>query len=207
MAADAKIFENITIPNYELHHLDWFIPSKNQTLQSYAQQLATDILHDRCSIIGVSFGGILAQEIAKFRDFDHIILISSVKSCHEFPFRFRISKWLRLHRLLPTSFISSVNDWNSILSLPNLKPVAKLYNLFFVIKDKQYLDWSIDQIINWNQDASSMINCLHIHGDNDAVFPISNISNVVAVQGGTHAMIVFKYRIINRILNDYLNSK
>jgi hypothetical protein len=38
---------------------------------------------------------------------------------------------------------------------------------------------------------------IHIHGDADEVFPIKNIQNCIVVKGGTHIMILSKYRWLN----------
>jgi hypothetical protein len=38
---------------------------------------------------------------------------------------------------------------------------------------------------------------IHIHGDADEVFPAKNIKGFINVKGGTHAMILSKYRWFN----------
>ena len=45
-----------------------------------------------------------------------------------------------------------------------------------------------------------VITIIHIHGDNDAVFPIKNIANCIAIKGGTHIMIISKYKWFNENL-------
>ena len=67
---------------------------------------------------------------------------------------------------------------------------------FFLVRDKEYLDWAIEQIINWKRtEIDSEV--IHIHGDNDDVFPIKHIKNAIIVKGGTHIMILTKYRWLN----------
>ena len=43
----------------------------------------------------------------------------------------------------------------------------------------------------WKQDIP-LPGVYHIHGDNDLVFPIKNINNVITVQGGSHIMLLTK---------------
>ena len=54
-------------------------------------------------------------------------------------------------------------------------------------------------MISWNQEETSS-DIIHIHGDKDPVFPIKNISNCIIVKGGTHIMIINKYKWFNENL-------
>ena len=83
----------------------------------------------------------------------------------------------------------------------------KLYEKFLSVRDKTYLDWAIEQMILWDRTKPDT-NVIHIHGDADEVFPIKNIQNCIVVKGGTHIMILSKYRWLNDnlpkiILNQY----
>ena len=67
LAASPSIFERIELPKdtFEMHLLEWFLPNKNETLQSYAKRMAEKVKHDNAVLVGVSFGGVLVQEIAQ----------------------------------------------------------------------------------------------------------------------------------------------
>ena len=67
------------------------------------------------------------------------------------------------------------------------------------VKDKKYLDWSIENVLLWKQNKINE-NVIHIHGDADEVFPIKNIQNCIVVKGGTHIMIVNKFKWFNENL-------
>ena len=71
------------------------------------------------------------------------------------------------------------------------------------MRDKFYLDWSIEQIIMWERKVVDP-NIIHIHGDADEVFPIKNIANAILVKGGTHIMILSKYRWLNANLPEII---
>jgi hypothetical protein len=67
------------------------------------------------------------------------------------------------------------------------------------VRNKHYLDWSIEQIINWERkDIDPEI--IHIHGDADEVFPPKYIKEFIPVKGGTHIMILSKYKWLNENL-------
>ena len=68
LGASSKIFERILLPKdkFELHFLEWKIPtSLDETIEGYALRISDDITHKNPVLLGVSFGGILVQEIAK----------------------------------------------------------------------------------------------------------------------------------------------
>jgi type III secretory pathway component EscU len=61
------------------------------------------------------------------------------------------------------------------------------------------LNWAVEQVILWDRTVVDE-NVIHIHGDLDDVFPIKNIKNCVVVKGGTHIMILNKYKWLNENL-------
>ena len=87
LAANCKIYEKIRLDTsrYECHYLEWKLPhSKDESLQAYAQRMCADIVHKNPILIGVSFGGILVQEMSKLIPTQKVIIISSVKSNAEY---------------------------------------------------------------------------------------------------------------------------
>lgn len=87
LAASTAIFERIVLPenDFEIHLLEWEIPLGKESLADYAKRIAAKIKQPNPVLIGVSFGGILVQEMAKYIDVRKVIIISSVKSNLEFP--------------------------------------------------------------------------------------------------------------------------
>ena len=67
------------------------------------------------------------------------------------------------------------------------------------VRDTKYLDWAIETILYWKQKETNET-VIHIHGDADAVFPIKNIQNCMVLKGGTHVMIVSKFKWFNENL-------
>ena len=82
LAASSLIFERIALPDdlYEINLLEWEIPIENESLADYAKRIAKKITHENPVLIGVSFGGIVVQEMATFIKVKKVIIISSVKT-------------------------------------------------------------------------------------------------------------------------------
>lgn len=212
MAASSSIFERIHLPTetFEMHLLEWVLPNNNESLKEYARRMAKNINHENVILVGVSFGGILVQEMKQFVNLKKVIIISSVKSNAEFPRRFKVAKTTKAYKLIPTKLFENIEllakyTFGSSI----LKQKMKLYEKFLSVRDKVYLDWAIEQIINWNRTEIDN-EIIHIHGDADEVFPIKYISKAIYIKGGTHIMIITKYRWFNEnlpkiMLDNYRN--
>ena len=123
-----------------------------------------------------------------------VIIISSVKSNVELPRRMKIAKTTKAYKLIPTKLLENIGNLAKFtFGSSIIKQRLKLYEKFLSVRDKVYLDWAIEQIINWKRTEIDL-EVIHIHGDNDEVFPIKHIKNAIVVKGGTHIMILTKYR-------------
>lgn len=196
MAASPSIFERIQLPSdiFEMHFLEWLVPEKEETIEKYAQRIAKGIIHENVILIGVSFGGLLVQEMKRFVNPRMVIIISSVKSNRELPRRMKIAKTTKAYKLIPTKLLENIDNLTKFtFGSSILKQRLKLYEKFLAVRDKAYLDWAIEQIINWQRTEVDP-EVIHIHGDDDEVFPIKHIKNAIVVKGGTHIMILTKYR-------------
>ena len=210
LAASPAIFERIQLPKdtFEVHLLEWKTPQKYESLMAYAKRMAADIKHNQAVLIGVSFGGVLVQEMSSFLNLRKLIIISSVKTNHEVPLRMKIAKSTKAYKLLPTSLFQNIEVLNKFSFGKVVQQRLKLYEKFLSVRDKDYLDWAIEQMLLWERIRPSE-EVVHIHGDADEVFPIKNIRQCITVKGGTHIMILTKYRWLNEnlpkiILNEYL---
>lgn len=201
MAASNSIFEYIRLPKekFQIHLLDWFVPHKGQSLESYAKALTQDIRHEHPVLLGVSLGGILVQEMAKLISVKKIIIVSSVKLKEELPKRMLLARYTKLYKLLPTGLVNNVELLARYAFGETVVKRLELYEKYLSIRDKEYINWCIHQMVNWNQ-TQYPSNLVHIHGNKDTVFPISRIKNCIVVQNGTHTMIIHRAKWLNEHL-------
>jgi hypothetical protein len=201
LAASSSIFERIILPAdvFEMILLEWEIPLDNETLPQYAKRISAKITHPDPVLIGVSFGGILVQEISKFIEARKVIIISSAKTNLEFPMRMKVAKTTKAYKLIPTKLIANIESLSKFSFGEKINQRLKLYEKFLRVRDKRYLDWAVEQIVLWERITADQT-VIHIHGDEDDVFPIKNIQNCIVVKGGTHVMILSKYKWLNENL-------
>ncbi|MCM4156519.1 alpha/beta hydrolase [Gramella sp. AN32] len=207
MAAASSIFEFINLPEdqFKMHLLEWEIPGREEGLVEYSKRIAVEIKHPNAVLIGVSFGGVIVQEMAKFLDLRRVIIISSVKCHHELPPRMKFAAKTGLFKWIPTGLVDYVDYFEKIAFSDFLKKRAKLYKQYISIRDKKYLDWAIKNMVTWKCEKPDE-EIIHIHGDEDVVFPIKNIKDAIIVKGGTHIMIVNRFRWFNENLPELIRT-
>jgi len=205
MAASPKIFDGIQLDPYrfDTYKLDWFLPEKGMSLSQYATAMCAKIHHENPVLVGVSFGGMLVQEIAKQIETKSVIAVSCVKTYHELPKRMLFAKYTKIHKLLPTGLINNVELLAKYAFGETVTKRLDLYEKYLGLRDKQYIDWAIDCIVNWKQTHPPQ-GLIHIHGEKDAVFPIGNIKDCITVTNGTHTMIIHRARWFNEHLPDLI---
>lgn len=202
LAASIEIFEHIKLPEeqFEVYFLEWILPKHNESIQEYAKRMCENIHHENIILIGVSFGGIMVQEMSAFVKTEKIIIISSVKSNQELPIHMKLAKATKFYKVLPTSLLGKVNYLaRYVKGRGLLAKRVQLYNKYLYMKQTKYLDWAIENVLLWQRSVPDE-KVIHIHGDEDMVFPISKIKNCHVLHGGTHIMIVNRFKWFNENL-------
>lgn len=206
LAASSSIFEYIQVPSekFEIHYLDWLVPdSKNETLEHYAKRMCANIEHKNPILVGVSFGGVMVQEMSKQLTAKKTIIISSIKSTQELPKRLRLIKKTKAYKLLPVKAITNIENFSKMAFGKTVKRRVDLYQKYLSMRDNDYLPWAVHTILHWNQNEP-LPEVIHIHGNKDGVFPIKHVTNCKVVEGGTHIMIINKAKHISNMLQEVI---
>ncbi len=103
LGADERIFSKLNVPDADFSYLRWFVPEKGESIAGYAARMKEQVgaVEDPV-FIGVSFGGMMAIELAKYYPAATVVLISSVKSRKELPAWIKWAGALGLYRLVPS---------------------------------------------------------------------------------------------------------
>jgi esterase/lipase len=206
LAAGPEIFKKLALDKekYTFHYLKWIKPlGVEERIDNYAFRLSAKIKEENPVLVGVSFGGIMVQELAKFLNPRKVIIISSVKSPDELPGRFKFAKFTKIYKLFPIKVIENFEDYTKYFLGKTLKKKADLYKKYLYVRSKESLKWSIYTIIKWEQ-IKPIENIIHIHGSADTIFPIKNIKNAIEIKEGTHIMILTKAKKISKIIDKIL---
>lgn len=189
LGADERVFSKLQLSGCHLHFIKWILPHKNESIQSYALRLCEQVKEKDPILIGVSFGGMMAVEIGKIINCSKIFIISSIKSRDELPLWMKLAGILQLNKIFP--FKRKGNLFNPIEYYflgPETPDEKNLMKEFRDSADKNYVYWSVDKILNWqNQIIPS--NVIHLLGDRDKFFSVKKSKPDYIIRTGTHFMV------------------
>lgn len=204
LAASTKIFEYLKLPKekFELHYLEWLLPiSINESIEDYAKRMAKSVVHENPVLLGVSFGGIMVQEMSEYLNPTKTIIISSVKCRDELPKRLKIVQKTKAYKLFPAKSLFNIEEFSIYAFGESAKKRIHLYKEYLSIRNELYIAWAIYNLLHWQRTKPNE-NILHIHGNDDRVFPIKHIKNCIPIKNGTHVMILNKAKSISKIITD-----
>lgn len=204
LGADKKAFQRIRLPQvYEPVYLDWIPPQKDESLSNYARRFSSLIRNDDAFIlIGLSFGGMLACELARLRNPLKTIIISSIASSDELPWYFKKAASFGIHKYVPISLLKAGTMLKNMMGAASKEDKAVVYN-YLKFADPALIRWSLHAIVNWEQ-HERLPGVVHIHGSRDHLLPLKYIRPDHVIQNGGHLMVFNRADEVNKILNGVL---
>lgn len=85
LGADERVFKKLDLVPLEPVYLKWIPPHKNESVESYASRLLSQITEKNPVLIGLSFGGMMAIEIAKQIETKKLFFFHQRKQNMKFP--------------------------------------------------------------------------------------------------------------------------
>ena len=205
LGVDHRVFCKLDLEGHDARYIHWKVPKPHEKLEDFAMRLAEQIDTSRpFALIGFSFGGMCATEIAKVLKPEKLILISSAKNESELPWNIKLMRYIPAHRYAPESWYRRMAWMLKWFYGIRGKEQAMLFHQMIHSMPKGYRRWASNCIINWRN--GEKVNTLHIHGDREVVIPYRNIKNAVLIKGGTHFMLLNRAKEISRIINEYLSQ-
>lgn len=207
LGADKRAFNYLKLnPSFNIIHLDWIEPQKNESLKNYAIRLAQKIDTTKpFSLIGLSLGGIMASEICTKLNPQKTILLSSVNCYNELPILYKLGGKFKLHKLLPESAGNKGNFLMYWLFGLSQKDDKTLLKQILADSNPEFTKWAINAVANWDKKQVTS-NIVRIHGDNDRVLPITSFSPDYIVKKGGHLMVASKAEEVSEIINSIFSN-
>lgn len=207
LAADKKAFKYLELSsNYLINHVTWIANLKDESLESYAERiivknniLSTDIL------LGLSFGGCLASEIAKQLKNENIILISSFTHKSGLKPWIQLATKLRIHKLIPNLRMSFLNPIISKVFGAKSKEGKDVIMQMLENRDLVLTKWSLSIIANYKFLAPINLNIHYIIGKKDKLVSIpEKVCKTIIIDEGGHFMVFEKAQIVSEYINRIL---
>jgi pimeloyl-ACP methyl ester carboxylesterase len=195
------VFRNLTFgAATKIHYLDWIPPKPKESLRAYALRLAEGI--DRSfpfAIIGLSFGGMLAIEIASVFHPQKTILISSIPTKKDLPWHFHLAGKMRINKLVPPIKLKSIPRFIASFFGVESKTDALFFQQLLNRTDPYFSKWAMDAILKWDR-TERPARVVRIHGSMDRVLPIGHGKVDYVIRGGGHFMVFNRAEVISGIL-------
>ena len=203
LGADERVFQKLDFSAFSTTFIKWIAPQEQEIIEHYATRLLSQITAPKPTLIGLSFGGIIAVEIAKQVETEKVILIASAKTKNEIPFYYRFAGKIGLHKLLPTRLLKSSNFITNWFFGTKSKFDRQLLKQILIDTDPTFLKWAIAKVACRNNESLTE-NTFHIHGTNDKILPLKFINCNLKINNGGHLMTLNKATELNKIIEQQL---
>ena len=201
LGADERIFSGLHINNCQLKYIPWIEPLPKENLQAYSLRMSNSINDEYPILLGVSFGGMIAIEMAKQLNVQMVILVSSVKRAQELPQWMKLAGRLQLNKFLPVKSNRLTERFDDLqLGISN-EDEKILVDSYRKSSDPSYMNWAINEVLNWKNEWQPR-KLYHIHGSMDRMFPIRRIQATHIIEGGTHIMMLNKSEEISKHISN-----
>lgn len=214
---DRRIFQKLSLPGFNLIFIDWLEPEKKESMAAYVRRMADQLgsLKGSISLLGHSFGGVLAQHLARYFS-DHsslsverIILVSSIKARKELSPGFRSIAPLGIQVFFHKSWVlPSVHLWGSGHGFTDPEKLA-LFKSMVSGYSNHYLRWALRQLSLYQDlQLPGDVSLFHFHGDDDKTLGVKFIQAPFReIKGGNHIMILDKADLLNPLILEILRDR
>jgi pimeloyl-ACP methyl ester carboxylesterase len=204
LGADHRLLEPQRAAFPQLIVPPWISPQKNESLPHYAARMAETVAPSRDMPLilgGVSFGGVLAYEMAQHLKPDAVVLIASCRSRKSLCPIYSAGRWLLPFAPLRAWSIAKLLS-GPVMRLRHRRSVAKRELLIRMFKDSDasFMHWTLQALLNWESSPLAGIPAYHIHGARDPVIPARYVEADVIIPNGGHLINVSHAEDVNAFI-------
>lgn len=206
LGADERVFRKIRLKGYKMIHIPWPEYDEHDELPCYAQKVAYLIKEKNPLILGVSLGGMVAVEIAKYMPVKKLVIVSSAKTKDEMPPYTNIFGRLMKSGILPPFLYKTPN----IILFEKFGTESEeddaVLSAILRDSDGKFMRWAMKAIAVWDNETI-VESLIHIHGTNDKIIFPDNISANYWIDDGGHMMIYNRAAEVSKIIQEELDKE
>jgi len=188
-----------------MRHLPWLMPEDDEPLAAYADRMRKGIADDPI-LLGLSFGGMMSIEIAKYYPAATVILLSSIRN-HEqrqgwmtLGEKLHFDRWLSKENNRPNSILRRWTERMEDYYLGVESDAdARLVSDYRNQTDRRYLRWAVARILQW-ENRWTPPRLYQLHGGQDRIFRLPRRSVTHYVPDGGHLMAFNRPKIVSSLL-------
>lgn len=190
LGADEKAFSKLGDLGHEKVFAKWLLPEANEPMKDYAQRMITTYnIQPLDVLVGLSFGGLVAQQIASLNGNAKVILVSSFLSKKNLPSFLRFGLDTGLYHFMPKKQFDFINQQIAYRLNSGEKSSHQMLIEMLEKSDMDLVKWSVHQIATWKPILNPKFERHSLQGTNDMVVMPWETHNKHVVQDGTHFMV------------------
>ncbi len=202
LGADERVFSRLRLKG-EIRFIHWIPPQPQETLQHYVARLADQIdASQPFALLGVSFGGVVARELAQLLPPQALIVISSFSRAHQLPSA-HFSYLLPLLMIVPNKLLTPPRRLMCWLFGIRVQAHKELFYQILQDTDPVFLRWSLSVLLKIRT-LSPVAGLVQIHGQADRIIPYSKTKDVIMLADAGHFAIYTHALEISSIVNKLL---
>ena len=190
LGADHRLFGRLHLPDHELRWLDWPQMPIGSSVKDFAEALSQRVDPRFAHVLlGVSFGGMVVQEMAATTGAQRVVIVSSWKGVREMPMHIRLLQGSHAEKLLVPGFMRRMLPmvrWQ--MGVQDADDEA-LLDAFLNTTSLEQLRVQIAAVLGWKGPEQPVRKLVHLHGDKDLLMPVERIVDPIVIKGGTHFMV------------------
>jgi len=199
ICCDERTFSFLDLSFCQPQFVQWLPSLPKETLAQYAERLFAAIDDDEAILVGLSFGGMIATEIAKRHPGVKAILLSSAKTSAEIPPILKFWRYIPFYELFGDLLIK--NSAAIVIKITGIKGKEQKQVQREILKttNGEFTRWAIHVIVNWKNNVVPP-NITHIHGTTDKILPVKNVKADHVIYNGEHLMVMNEVEKIGSLL-------
>jgi pimeloyl-ACP methyl ester carboxylesterase len=204
LGADHRVFSKLRVPPaWNLIPLPWVAPFSGESLESYALRLSAPMDNRRpFALLGLSFGGMVAGEIARRIPPERLVLISSIHDSTQLPPYYRWAGKIGIPAMVGPGLIRRASLLKRSISSES-GPDKDLLRSIIRASDPDFIRWAMAAVLKW-KGRGLLSDYIHIHGTRDRVLPMRYTRPTHVIRGAGHLLVLERSDTLNQILSEYL---
>ena len=204
LGADKRLYSGLRLSRFDIRVIEWIEPTPDESFSDYLRRLIAPVEFPAHFYLGgVSLGGIAAVELERILNPRKMLLISTVLTSDEIPAQLKMLRYIELHKIVSKKGMERTAELLDNFMLTRSERHRDLFLDMLHHTSEEFLRFGADAVVRWNNKIPPQ-NYLRLHGENDLVFPVKQISGAITIPNGTHFMIVEKAAQLSRLVDCFL---
>jgi pimeloyl-ACP methyl ester carboxylesterase len=206
LGADERLFAPQRQAFPDLFVPPWLHPHKNETLAHYARRMAHSIDNDQpCILGGVSLGGMVALEMAKYLRPKATVLIGSCRSRDELRPGLRLLEAV-LSRTTPHWVVGAMRKPSApLLYAGRHHQHQRLLTDMLLVTSPKFLKRTCRAILTWKGPDQLPTLVRQIHGERDMIMPVKKTQADRVIPAADHLINLTHADEVNRFLAETMH--